>query len=301
MNVSKNSTRQYLVDIHKWRSVVALFACTVALICSTLALIFCIINYMVQGWKLSEFFRYFTTLSNILMVLASSFIIPFAINGIRKKRFVLPRWLSLFFYSGTICITMVFIFAMVFILPYDRDFAIGGRQFFLHVITPLAILISFELVESDFKVSRKEIILCMVPFMIYSLVYLIQVAIIGADKGGWDDMYMVNTYVPAYISLPIALLMVYAIAWVIQKVSNVLNRSRERKMLSSWKEDADPVEVNIEIYGLGRYYGLHGDKNNLSVPLDILESVSKHYSMDLEGLYSVYMKGLLNGIKEREE
>ena len=71
-------------------------------------------------------------------------------------------------------------------------------------------------------------------------------------------------------------------------------------MISSWRKDADPVEVKIEVYGLGRYYGFHGEKNNLIVPLDILENLAKHYGMKVKDLYNVYTKGLYHGIGDRE-
>lgn len=48
------------------------------------------------------------------------------------------------------------------------------------------------------------------------------------------------------------------------------------------------------------YYGLHGDKNNLSLPLDILESLARHYDMNVKELYNVYTKGLYHGIAERD-
>ncbi|MBR5755966.1 MAG: hypothetical protein IKX96_00250 [Firmicutes bacterium] len=295
------STRQYLVNIHKWRSTLALIACSVTLICSVSAIIATIARNIGNGETLSSVFMYFTTLSNMLTTLASSFIFPYAVNGIRKKRFVMPKWLYMVHYSGAICTTLVFIFAMVFILPYNRQFAIGGSNFYLHVICPIEVLISFELIEATYKYSKKDIMICLVPFLIYSIVYIVMVVFVGEANGGWPDIYMVCTFVPVYVSFPAMWVLAAAVALGIKKLSNVLNRKREAQLVSFWKEDADPVEINIEVYGLGRFYGLHGDKNDLSVPLDILESVSKRYRLDADKLYNVYVKGLLHGIKEREQ
>jgi hypothetical protein len=296
----KRSSRQYLVSIHKWRSQIALFACVVTLLCSIVAINASMLYYVENDLQFSETFHYFTTLSNMLTALASSFIIPFAINGIRNKRFILPKWLSMLHYSGTICTTLVFFFAMVFILPYDREFAIGGNNFYLHLVCPIAVFISFLLVESRWRYSRREVLICLIPFILYSFVYVLMVVVKGAANGGWEDLYMLNTFVPIYVSFPALWLIAYGIAFLIKKLSDLLNRKREEKMFASWQKDADPVAVRIEIYGLGRYYGLHGDRYNLSVPLDILESVAEHYSMSAEELYGVYTKGLLHGIRERE-
>lgn len=299
MSSKKQSSRQYLINIQKHRSVISLVACTVTLICSLAALGAELVLYGINDWKISYFFAYFTTISNILTALAGSFIMPYAITGIRRKRFVLPKWLSMFHYSGVICITLVFIFMLFIILPYDKDFALGGPNFFLHVICPIAIIVSYFMVESHYDYSKKEVLKCMIPFFIYSIVYVVMVSI-GPENGGWKDLYKLNTYVSFAVSVPVGYISVFVIALLIKKLADLLYIKRENELISSWRKDADPVEVKIEVYGLGRYYGLHGDKNSLSVPFDILESLSKHYNIEVADLYSAYAKGLYHGIGERE-
>ena len=295
----QKSTRQYMVNIHAWRSKVALFACIVTLVCASISLVLTFTWYVERDRSPAEGLRYFTTISNMITLLASTLIIPFAINGIVNKRFVIPKWLSLLFYSGVICTTTVFVFAMVFIMPYDPDFAIGGKQLFLHVICPIAVFICFQLVEAKGEYSFKEKLLCLVPFIIYSFVYTIMVVFIGKENGGWPDMYMLNTILPVYITFPGMWIVVFLIAMGTKKLSDTIQKIRDRKVFASWKEDATPVEVNIEMYGLGRYYGLHGSKSDLSVPVDIIESVAKKYGREVEDLYNIYTKGLLHGIEER--
>lgn len=277
----------------------ALAACSVSLVVTVVVVIISIINNVKSGNAATGSFKYFTVLSNILTALASSFIIPFAINGIRKKRFVMPKWLSMMHYAGVTCITLVFIFNLGFILPYSKQDAIGGNNLFLHIICPIAVVLSFFLVESGYRYTKKEIAICMIPFMIYSFVYVAMVVFVGEENGGWPDLYMLNTLQPAYISFPLVWGMMLLIAFVIRKVSDLLRKRRTVKMFEAWGEDTEPVEVKVEMYGLGRYYGLSGDKNNLSVPFDILEDVAERFNMKTEELYEAYVKGLLNGIKER--
>ena len=93
-----------------------------------------LVKYARNGWAIADLFRYFTTLANMITALAASFLIPFAINGIRKKRFVTPKWLSMLHYMGTVSTTLILVFALVFILPFDPEFAIGGSNLFLHEI-----------------------------------------------------------------------------------------------------------------------------------------------------------------------
>ena len=295
----QNSTRQYMVNINAWRSKVAFFACLVTLVCATTSIVLSFIWYSEHGYNPARALRFFTNISNTITLFASAFIMPFAINGIRKKRFVIPKWLSLLFYSGTICTTVVFLFAVVFILPFNREFAIGGKQFFLHIVCPIMVLTSFQFVEAKYEYSLKERLLCLMPFIIYSFVYTYMVVIKGEANGGWGDVYMLNTFLPAYITFPAMWIAVFLVAGGIKKLSDVLQKIREKKMFDAWKEDADPIEVNIEMYGLGRYYGLHCDQNDLTVPLDIIENVAKRYNRKVEDLYNIYAKGLFHGIEER--
>jgi len=297
----KWTAKHYLVDIHKWRSFIALIACSVTLICSCFAIGYDLFLAGVLSWRLRVLFSYFTIISNTITGFASAFILPFTIEGMRKKRFVTPKWLTMLHYSGTICTTFVLIFALGFILPYDRHFAIEGANFYLHIICPIAVLIAYLFMEYSYDYSRKDILICMIPLFTYSLVYLVMVVFIGKENGGWDDIYKLTAFVPAYVSLPAVWLLASIVAQVIRKLSDILNNWREARMISPIEGDIDLVELNIEVYGLGRYYGLRGDKNDLSVPMDILEKLSEMYSVDEDSIYNVYMKGLQNGVKERDE
>lgn len=295
----KPQKQQYLIDLQRWRSTAALIACGITLFFSVFAIITALIHYEHMGWTISDYFRYFTTLSNMTTALASAFILPFAINGIRRKRFIYPRWLFLMHYTGTICTTLTFLFALVFILPWDPAFALEGSQFFLHIVCPIAILTAFFLLESGYLLSRRNTCFCLIPFLIYSLVYLVMVVGLGEERGGWEDLYMLNTYVPFYVSLPALWLISYGIASVIRIVSNRLAALRKERMFSLWEEGMEPVEVNIEVYGLGRYNGLHDEKSEMSIPYDILEALAEKYQMEPTALMKVYAKGLLDAVKEK--
>lgn len=294
----KPKARQYLIDLQRWRSAVALIACSATFLLSVVTITAALIYYIRMGWLISDYFRYFTTISNILTALVAAFIIPFAVNGLRRKRFVYPKWLFLLHYTGVICTTMTFVFAMVFILPWDPAFAVGGGSLYLHVICPIAILIAFELVESGCRLTKRDTLFCLIPFFAYSLVYCFMVVVLGREKGGWEDLYMLNTFVPFYVSMPAAYLLAYGIATVIRVVSNRLGQRRQARMLALWSKDLDPIEVNIEVFGLGRYNGLMSDKSELSVPYDILEPLAERYAMEPDALLRVYMKGLLDAVTE---
>ncbi len=293
-------SRQYMIDLQRWRSIIALIACSVTMLFTILSIRQSVIHYVRQGWIVGDYFRYFTTLSNIMTALAASFIVPFAINGIRFKRFVYPKWLARMHYAGTVGTTMTMVFSLVFILPRDPVFAIGGNHLFLHVICPIGVLISFELVENGRPYTRKDNLLSLIPFLTYSILYVFMVVVLGEEQGGWEDLYLLNTLVPIYVSMPCVWLLAGGISCALRAIFNRLNRIRTEKLLGTWRDDLTPVEIKIEVFGLGRYYGLHGEKNDLSLPYDILEAFSKRYAIDIDELVKAYTKGLLDGVKENQ-
>ncbi|MBR0417254.1 MAG: hypothetical protein IJI56_05535 [Firmicutes bacterium] len=301
MKDRKTKAGQYMIELQKWRSIMALAACCITLLCTAAAVIWAIVWHMEESGKALHAFRFFTTLSNSLTFFAAGFIFPYAINGIRMKRLIYPRWLSLVHYSGTVCTTLTFVFAMAFILPYDRKMALGGSNFFLHLVCPLAVLISFMMVESCYDYRKKDTLVCLIPLMIYSLVYTTMVVFVGEANGGWPDMYKLNTFVPFYVGFPAVWLLALGISYAINRVSSALYRKRQEDMLFSLNRYIDPIELKLEVYELGKLYGASDDENDLSIPFDLLTQLADHYTKgtDIDDLYNMYTAGMLAGVKEK--
>lgn len=134
----------------------------------------------------------------------------------------------------------------------------------------------------------------MLPFVIYSIVYLYNVIVIGK----WDDIYQFNSFIPFYISAPLMYLLTYLIALVIRKLNNRKNRIHHKQMTKAQDDDLDEVAIKIDVYGLGRYNGLHGESGNIIMNLDILMDLSDRYGIRLEDLTRAYSKGVIDGIRE---
>lgn len=292
--------RQYLIRLQRWRSLVALIACAVTVVCSVIAIAVSALYYGSKGVPFTKFFQYFTTLSNMVTAAASAFILPFAVLGVQRKRFVYPKWLTLMHYSGTICTTLTCFFALVVILPYDRDFAVGRANLYLHVICPVMVLISFLMVESNHLFSRKETFFCLIPFAVYSVLYVVMVVAVGADRGGWTDLYKLNTFVPIYFSFPAMWLLMILIAFGIRRAFNALSAARQKKMYTCWGKNPDPLEIKIEVFGLGRLFGIQSELNDLTIPYDLLETLAKTFHLNADDLVKVFLKGMLDAVKEKE-
>ena len=279
----------------------ALLACVVTLFATLLMIGRGVAEYAGDGEGAGELFRYFTINANLFTALAAAFNIPFAIEGMRKKRFTYPKWAALFHYSGTICTTLTMFFSVCMISWFDPHLAFGGNNLFLHLVCPVLVLVSFFMVESDNRYTFRDSVLCLIPYFIYCAVYVVQVVLVGEGKGGWSDIYHLMDIIPVYVTLPAMILLGFGIAAAVGLLSNKLNNARRKKLTALWRKDADPVEIRIEVFGLGRYTGKYGDKNNISLPLDIIGMLADRYNMKTDELIRAFVRGITDGLQEKEE
>ena len=301
---SAHVSRRYMISLYKKRSIVAFIAGTLAFALSFRAIAGGLVTVHLQqieepGYSL---FHFFTINSNILSGIGAAFLIPYAIEGIRKKRFVFPKWITLFQYSGAICTTLTMLFSILFIFPTQGpEMAFQGMNFWLHIVCPIMALLLLFMVETDVKLSVSETLFCMLPFFLYTLIYITNVVLLGEEYGGWRDIYLVNTYVPAVISAPLMYMFALGVAFSIRYHYNRFVKIRHEQFISMWDDNASEVEINIEVYGLGKYNGERFETNNIAVPIDIFEALSKKYGMDVSKLCSIYNKGLIDGIKQHRD
>lgn len=291
----KVKAKEYLLVLQRYRSVITLIACIITLVVTLYAIGNDLIRYTLTQRKIIHLFRYFTTLSNMMTALGASFIIPYAISGFRTRHFSYPKWVSMLHFAGASCTTYVSLFTVFFIGPYNREFAFGGSNFYLHVVCPLMVLISFLFVESHYSFSKKDLLICMMPFFIYSILYLVNVVFLHT----WDDLYMLNTLVPAYFSLPAMYITYYGLSLLLKKLSLYISEIQRRAMFSPWGDHTEPWNIKADVYGMGiDKANIRYDDDELSIPIGIMEALGKKYSIDPQDLLKVYCKGLLEGLKD---
>lgn len=297
-----NRERQYIIDLQKHRSFIALLASLISLFFAIYAITSGLILYARHGESPIELYRYFTIVSNSITAFGTSMIIPYAIEGFRKKRFYCPKWALLFYYSGTVCTTLVMFFAVFIISRVDAKNAFEGYNFYLHVICPLMILVSFLLIESYYKLTVMDAVCAIVPIAIYAAVYIYKVIIVGADAGGWDDIYYFNTFAPAVVSLLAMMTISFLLALALKHIYSKLNVMRMNKLKERlWSEGTSLVEIKIEFFGLGRYFGRKEYNSYATLPLDIISIVSDRYNIKKEELIRAFIKGLLDKINEKSD
>ena len=300
-DIKNTSIREHLTVLLRRRSVIAL--CCVIL---TMTLAFYGViegvnrmnNVMHENGFMS--FTYFTMVSNVFAALSAAFVFPFAVEGIRKKRFILPKWAALIHFTATvsIAVTMVFVFAFVSrTSPYD---AFGGSNFVTHVICPLLIIVSFFQIESGHLFTWKDRLFGIILCVSYMLVYYVEVSLIGEANGGWPDIYRVLEYISPAVAIPSFILLSFGVSVAVSFLSNRLTKKRNKKTFMLWKDDLDPVEVKIEAFGMGRMAAQYGEDSNLQIPYDILTSLAKRYDADPGDLMRAFVKGLITERRDIE-
>ena len=296
MNEVKKSDKKrvHLVNLFRWRSELALAACLVTILFSLGGVGYSFVSVTLR--EVREMFRWFTIDSNILTALAATMIVPYAAEGVSRKRLTYPKWLGRIHYAGTVCLALTMVFAVLFISWFDPSVAFGGANFFLHIVSPLMILVSFFMVESGHELDWKDNFFTVVPVAVYGGWYYVHVIV----RKDWADHYHLNEIVPFYVSILILFVLVLGIGWLIRILYNGLLARRRKTLKRIWEDEQDPVTVRIEIYSLGVHAGLHEGKDALTVPFDILEEVSEQFGIRLEDLSKAYIKGAIEGLRGKE-
>lgn len=293
--------REYMTVFLKRRSVIALCCGLLTMALSFYGIIAGVMKTINSLGKNGFFsFIYYTMISNTLAAVSVTFIVPFAVEGIRKKRFTLPRWAAVGHYIATVSIAIMMVLVLSIISWVSPNSAFGGSNTLLHVICPVLILVSFFQIETGYSYTLRDRILGVIPFFIYEIIYFIEVVLIGEANGGWPDIYRATEYIPPVLTASGLLAAAFLISSLIALASGRLTKRRKKKMFSHWKEIEDPIELKIEAYGLGIMTGKSGEKSGVHLPLDILEELSARSGMPLSEMIRPFMKGLEIGLNERE-
>ena len=294
---STKHPRKYLIGLVERHSVVALIAGIMVFGITIASIIIWIDGY---DHVSEEPLHYFTALSNLMSAVAAAFMIPYAVEGIRKKHFVLPRYIVLFQFSGATCVSITMVTALCIILPTQGDIAVTGTNFWLHVVTPLCAVILFQCVETGMTVSRRAAILSLIPFWAYIILYFIMVVVIGEENGGWSDIYMTQDYFPVWVTMILFLVFGFVMAMVMRAILNFRAKQFWKRVSALWTDDTMPEEMLVEAMGLGRCVGKRENTEvELAVPMNIFMKMSERFDIPVTKLINAYVYGALDSMKEK--
>ena len=174
-----------------------------------------------------EFFRYFTSLSNIFVTIAAIVMIVFSIRNIARNEFKTPMWAIQLKFISTLTVTLTMVTVVFFLAPTwavkgDGYFALfRGSNLFMHFLTPLTAILTMIFLESTSDLPFKTVFVSMIPVGIYTFFYILFVVFIKI----WPDFYGFTFGGKLWIA-PISLVVMAAVTfglaallWKLQKVA----------------------------------------------------------------------------------
>lgn len=293
---SNNSSRAYIIDLNSRRSKRALLAALAVSVCTFIA----VTSIVMRGYLGNTTFRYFTILSNLLSAAGAMFMIPYAVEGIRKKRFTLPGWVSRFQYAGAVSVFITMFCACTIItITFGVRYAFEGPHLWLHLIIPILAIVLFLTTETGHYISKKETVLAQIPYWTYVIIYAVMVVGIGEERGGWADMYEATSRLPIWLVLLLLAAIGYAVAVFLRFIHNRSVTRGLNQLTARWGPDITDVELKIEAYGLGRYMAQHLDESEIVIPMDIFRLMTQRCEVSLDDLTRAYSRGVVHGLKEK--
>ena len=186
----------------KTRAMLAVIAQAIVVVATVLAVVSFFTtggegNMQVTGWRA---FRYFTIDSNVLAAIAGLACMPYEIRALRTGREELPHGMLIFFFAGTVAVSVTLMVVLGFLGPiYSYRAMFVGHNFWLHGANPVLAIVTFMMLLRG-HVRFRETLWCLVPVLVYGAVYLVMVVIIGWEAGGWPDFYAFNIGGRWYVS-----------------------------------------------------------------------------------------------------
>lgn len=292
----------HIFKLDRTRSILALISCAIVTSVAFLSTVQGALRIVRIDASDETYFMMFTILSNLFILLCDLVVLTYAIDGIRKKRFRLPKWGVLVHFSGTLCLTITMAVTLIFIIPVKGINAVTGVNFWHHIFNPVASLLMFIFICNERMLKLNEMVITTIPFFVYAILYGIMVKLVGEEKGGWKDVYQVFER----FSWPIAILLCVVFGFIcggilllIHNVSTQVRYSYIIKSIEKNLNDKDDDFVEKDLYKLGRNLQSHSDRFDITIPIDALKILAeKNEDYTLEQLVEMYVKGALDEFVE---
>ncbi len=133
-------------------------------------------------------FRFFTCQSNALCAFSALLTAAAALAG------PVPQWVWTVKYIGTASVTVTMLTVFLFLAPsVGKDWVqvlLKGSDLFMHLLTPLAALVSFCVFEKR-GMTLGQSLWGMLPVLLYGPLYLYRILYAPKEKR-WEDFYGFN-------------------------------------------------------------------------------------------------------------
>ena len=295
-----------LVRKNRIQCICALIACIVVVVCVCIGVTMNLTTLHDQNFDNMGIrtFCMFTVNSNIIAAVSSFLVVPYAIDGLRKKEYVLPDWVVVFMLACTTAVALTFLISL-FVLSPVKGFVLifTGSRFFLHGVCPVVNIIAFCVFITSHKITVKQSLFALIPVAIYAAVYFIMVVVITAERGGWEDFYGFATRMPVWVSATVLLPLTFGIATLIRLWHNssfVKRRKNEAQIFLDYFEGKETCEILFEMGKARACIQPYGD---IIVPTLVIKKIVYFTDSELQidEAYNLYLSGYLLAVKEKED
>ena len=246
-------------------------------------------------------FCMFTVNSNILTGIGMFLTIPYSIEELRKRTYVVPGWLVELNFMLVTSIAITFLVSL-FILAPVKGFVLifTGSRFFLHGVCPILAILTFCFFIKDHYLPFRSTFLALIPVFIYASVYFVMVRVIGEERGGWNDFYGFLTRIPPWISIALCMPFTFGVATVLRLIHNRSCRSFRNKVMDSMRLAVGEGDLESAVRGLAARFGV-SQRGDIMIPRRMIKNVCGLSDGDerLAGLCRIYLEACLEDAEGR--
>ena len=292
-----------LVRKNRIQCMCALISCAIVVVCVCIGVTMNLTTLYDQNFDNMGIrtFCMFTVNSNILAALSSFAIIPYAIDGLRKKEYILPNWVVVFMLTGTTAVALTFLVSL-FILSPVKGFVLifTGSRFFLHGVCPVLNILAFCVFVTSHKITVKQSFFALIPVAIYAIVYFVMVVLIPKDLGGWDDFYGFATRVPIWISATVILPLTFGITTLVRLWHNHSFSKRRQNEAQIFLDYFDGKEAREILFEMGKGRAKIQPYGDVVLPTMVIKKIVYFTDSDLSinDACRLYLDGYLDAVQE---
>ena len=237
-------------------------------------------------------FCMFTVNSNILCAAAMAMVIPYTLDGLRTHNYHMPRWIVDLVYMGVTAVALTFLVSL-FILSPAKGFVLifTGSRFFLHGVCPILAIVAFCFFMSEKRLTIRDSLLALIPVLIYAIVYYVMVAVLGEEKGGWNDFYGFLSRLPHWIPLTAIMPLTFLIATGIRVLHNRSYDKRKADESAFFTQLFADADVRKIVAAMARSHS-SAKILDIVIPSRIITIMLEHSKSDatLEECCEIYLK-----------
>ena len=160
-----------------------------------------------------QFFRYFTSDSNVLLAVISILVAIKSLRNILQNQDEMANWLVLLYLVGATGTTVTFLTTTLFLTPLYTSYGYGffylykGSMFFMHLLNPILAIVVVVFLLEGMTFNIKHVLLSTITVVLYSFIYAPMVLL-----KKWSDFYGFTFGGKVWVT-PLSILMMYAAAF----------------------------------------------------------------------------------------